>query len=120
MAKPLTRDEEDLAGLLHRLGLTRPAAQCLVAMLREAPMLRADLASATGLAPQAVSDATHELERLGLIMREPVTTGAKGRPQLRHRLPATAKDALRRLETDRRQALMEELALLDELRRRST
>lgn len=109
-----------MAGLLHRLGLSRPAAQCMAAMLRETPMLRTDLASATGLAPQAVSDAMRELERLDLVLREPVPTGAKGRPQVRHRLPASGKEALRRLEDARRRALLEELALLDELRRRAS
>jgi predicted transcriptional regulator len=119
MAKPLSREEEDLAGLLRRLGLSRPAAACLACLLREAPATSADLAAATGLTPQAVSEGVRDLERMGLVLREPVRSEAKGRPALRHRLPASAKEALRHLEQARRKELMDELALLDELRRRA-
>ena len=117
--KPLTPAEEDMARLLQRLGLSRSAAACLSALLREAPYTSAELAHATGLAPQAVSEGVRELERQGVVLREPVPGQGKGRPALRHRLPASGKEALRRLEEARRAALLDEMALLDELRRRA-
>ena len=120
MARPLTRDEEEMAGLLHRLGLTRAAALCLSCLLRETPCTSADLAAATGLAPQAVSEGVRDLARLGLVVREPVRTEGRGRPALRHRLPASGKEALLHLERTRRDALLAEMALLDELRRRAS
>lgn len=119
MAKPLTLAEEEMAHLLHRTGLSRSAAACLACLLREAPATSADLAHVTGLTPQAVSEGVRELERLGLVLREPIPTQTKGRPALRHRLPSTAREALLRLEETRRRVIEEEARLLDELRRRA-
>lgn len=117
MVKPLSRDEEEMAALLRRLGLSRGAASCLALLLREAPFTSAELAQGSGLTPQAVSEAVRELERMGVVAREPVRGEGPGRPALRHRLPASGKEALRHLESTRRKVLLDELALLDELRR---
>ncbi|HEX2021074.1 MAG TPA: hypothetical protein VHH36_00050, partial [Candidatus Thermoplasmatota archaeon] len=70
-------------------------------------------ASATGLAPQAVSEAMRELESNGLARAEAVRGGQRGRPSLRYRAPGGAGGALARFAAGRRAALAQELAALD-------
>lgn len=117
MQKPLDQAEEALAQLVGRAGLPRAAARTYVALLRGRPSLAAELAEATRLARQDVSDAARELEACGLVRVDRVASG--GRPSLRYALADDAGAALRALVAKRRAALAEEERALATLEARS-
>lgn len=111
--RALDADEEATARLLERAGLRRLAARALAALLRGGGHTASELAGATGLARQDVSDAARELETLGLVRVEKLATG--GRPQHRYHLE---RGAIATLVAARRRALAEESAALDALEAR--
>lgn len=117
MPRPFTADEEELAALLARTGLSRAAARSLVALLRAAAGA-ADVAAVAGLARQDVSDATRELEARGLVRIEKIVGERGGRPALRYHLARDAATAARALVAQRRKALADEAEALDALERR--
>ena len=123
MPRVLTQEEESLAALLSRAGLRAHEARCLALLLRAGAgagaQTRADVARATGLAPQDVSAAMRHLAERGAVRAEPHANGAPGRPQLRYRLAADAPAVLAGLEQARRRQLEDEAAALDALRARA-
>lgn len=106
-----------MAALLVRCGLPAKDARCLALLLRGAGVSRAEAASATGLAPQDVSDAMRALENRGVARVESAARQGPGRPQLRYHLAGAAPDVLRQLAGARRKALEAELVALAELER---
>lgn len=113
MAKPLDREEEDLARLLARCGLTPRAARAYAALSRGGGHTATDLAAVTGLSRQDAGDAARELEAMALARAEKVASG--GRPALRYHV---LDEGLARLVARRRAEIAEELAALDRLERR--
>lgn len=115
MTRPLTEAEEQLAARLQRAGLPRAAARCLPALLRGGGWTSAEAVAATGLSQPDVSAGMRDLVARGAAEVEKVAREGKGRPALRHR---AAPDALRRALASRREALLAELAALDEVEAR--
>lgn len=116
MTKPFTPEEEALAALLERAGLSRAASRLLAALGRAGAWSANELAAATALARQDVSDAAHELEARGLVRTDRVATG--GRPAHRYALADDPGAGVRALVAARRRALAEEEAALIALERR--
>lgn len=116
MPRPFAPEEDRLAGLLARAGLSRLAARCLVALLRHGHATALEAADASGLARQEVSLGMRELVHAGLAEAQDVKGEGAGRPTKRYRLASTGGEALRRVEARRRRELQAEMAALDELR----
>lgn len=116
MARPFSADEDRLAGLLARAGLSRGAARSLVALLRHGHATAVEAAECSGLARQDVSLAMRELVHAGLVEAQDVRREGGGRPTKRYRLASTGAEALARVEARRRAELLSELSALDELR----
>jgi len=114
MAKALTADEEELAGLVARAGLGVAAARTFAALARGGGHGATEIAAVTGHTRQEAGDAARDLELRGLARVERVPSG--GRPAHRYHLE---KGALRSLVEARRAALRAELAALDALERRA-
>lgn len=116
MPRPFSPEEERLAGLLARAGLSRQASLSLVALLRHGHATALEASSASGLSRQDVSLGMRELVHAGLVEAQDVRHEGAGRPTKRYRLGSTGAEALRRVEENRRRELHAELASLDELR----
>lgn len=114
MVKPLERDEEELAGLLARCGLTVRAARAYAALARGGGHTASDIAAATGLARQDAGEGARELEAAALARVEKVASG--GRPALRYH---AKEEGLAALVAKRRAEIAQELTALDALSGRS-
>jgi len=108
--KPLDPDEERLAALLARCGLSPRAARVHAALARGDAQTAPELAAATGLARQDAAEGARELEAAGLARVEKVASG--GRPALRYH---ALREGLGALVARRRAQLQEELAALDKV-----
>lgn len=113
MAKPLDKDEEALAALLARAGLSAAAGRVFAALGRGGGHAATDLAAATGLTRQEAGDAANDLVHRLLARVEKVPSG--GRPTNRYQLDA---GGLATLIAARRASIQQELAALDELEAR--
>lgn len=114
MTKPLDADEEALAALLARAGLTAPASRALAALLRGGAWSAQEVAAATGLARQDVSRVARELDAAGAVRVEKAASDG-GRPALRYH---AARAGVAAVVARRRRQLEEERAALDALEAR--
>lgn len=116
MPRPLRTDEQALAALLQRTGLSRPASRALVCLARGGEWTSIALAEAAGLSQPGVSQGMRELLTQGLAVRDYVHSGEKGRPAHIYSIAGSASDTLARVERAKREELEAELVALDELR----
>lgn len=116
MPRALRAEEETLADLLQRTGLSRPAARCLTCLARGGDWTSLGLAEAAGLSQPGVSQGMRELLADDLAQRGFRHAGGKGRPAHVYSLGEPATTVLTRVEQNRRAWVQAELATLDELR----
>lgn len=116
MARSLRADEQNLAELLQRTGLTRPASRCLVALTRGGKWTTSALAETSGLSQPGVSQGMRELVDANLAQREYEYNGQKGRPAHIYALADDAPTTLGNVEQTRRRWLATEIAACDDLR----
>jgi predicted transcriptional regulator len=114
--RPLRQDEQTLAALLQRTGLSRPASRCLVCLARGGEWTSGALAETAGLSQPGVSQGMRELITQGLVVRDFQHSGEKGRPAHLYSIAGAAPDTLGRIERAKREELETELGALDELR----
>ena len=115
MPRPLDPDERAVESLLSRAGLRSPEARCLVVLMRGGIASRVEVARATDLAPQDVSDAMRALAERGAAVVERVAREGPGRPQNRYRLAGEAREVVAALAAARRKEIEGEQAALDAL-----
>lgn len=118
LVRALQGSEESLAMLLAQAGLSRPAARCLVCLVRGGDWTSSRLAEGASLSQPGVSQGMRELVASGLGQRGVKRNGGKGRPAHIYTLAGPAGDVLRSVEEARRKVLTEELEVLDALRSR--
>ena len=111
-----TKDEEELANLLVRVGLKRNIARVLVYLAHNPEATSREIERGTDLRQPEVSLAMASLIDLGWVANREIKAENKGRPVKIYRLSRPISDITDTLEREKREQANTQLSLIQQIR----